>query len=129
MKAGARSSLITVMVVLSAWVTPAIGQDAAKVQAGSYRVVLDNASVRVLEFTGRPGMGVCGSGVHSHPAHLTVLLTPAKVRAREDGKVVVLEFKSGDAFWSGPVTHETENVGGAAVRSLIIEVKHPVNGR
>jgi hypothetical protein len=27
------------------------------------------------------------------------------------------------------VTHETENVGGAAVRSLIIEIKQPVRGR
>ena len=107
----------------------AASQDAAKVQPSSYRVVLENDSVRVLEFTGRPGMGVCGSGLHSHPAHLTVLLTPAKVKVTENGKTFVGENKAGDVFWSGPVTHETENVGGAVVRSLIIEIKQPVHGR
>src|SRR6201996_3256162 len=78
----------------------ALSQDAAKVQPSSYRVALENPSVRVLEFTGRPGMGVCGSGVHSHPAHLTVLLTAAKVRVTENGKTFIAENKPGDVFWS-----------------------------
>jgi hypothetical protein len=107
----------------------ALSQDAVKVQPSSYRVALDNSSVRVLEFTGRPGMGVCGSGLHSHPAHLTVLLTAAKVRVTQNGKTFVVENKPGDVFWSEAVTHETENVGGAPVRSLIVELKHPVDGR
>ena len=69
------------------WVPgPLRAQDASKVQPSAYRVVQDNASVRVLEYTSRPGMGVCGSGMHSHPAHLTILLTPAKVRVTEKGK-------------------------------------------
>jgi beta-alanine degradation protein BauB len=108
---------------------PALGQDAAMVQPSSYRVVLENDNVRVLEFTGRPGMGVCGSGLHSHPAHLTVLLSAAKVKITEGGKTFIAENKPGDVFWSDAVTHETENVGGSAVRSLIIELKHPVHGR
>ncbi len=66
-------------------------QDAARIQPSSYRVRLDNDKVRVLEFTGRPGMGVCGAGVHSHPAHLTVLLTPAHVRVRVGGKVTTVD--------------------------------------
>ncbi len=107
----------------------AFGQDAVKVQPGSYRLVLENASVRVLEYNGLPGMGVCGTGVHSHPAHLTVLLTPARVRVTEAGRTFVATSPMGDVFWSPAVTHETENVGGANVRSLIVEVKAPVNGR
>ena len=55
---------------------PAEAQDAARVQPQSYRVVLENDRVRVLEFNAKPGMGVCGVGMHSHPAHLTVLLSP-----------------------------------------------------
>jgi hypothetical protein len=105
------------------------GQDAAKVQPASYRVVLENDSVRVLEFTGRPGMGVCGSGLHSHPAHLTVLLTPAKVKVTENGKTFIAQNKAGDVFWSEATTHETENVSGATIRSLIIELKKPAHGR
>jgi hypothetical protein len=107
----------------------AFGQDATRVQPGSYRVVLDNASVRVLEYNGRPGMGVCGAGVHSHPAHLTVLLTPATVKVTQGGKTFTATNKTGDVFWSEPVTHETENIGGANVRSLIIELKAPARGR
>jgi hypothetical protein len=74
-------------------------------------------------------MGICGVGQHSHPAHLTVLLTPAKVRVKENGKVFVAENKTGDVFWSEAVTHETENITGANVRALIIEIKAPVRGR
>jgi hypothetical protein len=107
----------------------AFGQDALKVQPGSYRLVLENKSVRVLEYNGLPGMGVCGTGLHSHPAHLTVLLSPARVRVTEGGKTFIATSPMGDVFWSPAVTHETENVGSANVRSLIIEVKAPVNAR
>ena len=108
--------------------TSAVALDPVRVQPNAYRVVLDNAKVRVLEYNGRPGMGVCGNGMHSHPAHLTVLLTAARVRVRENGKVFVVEQRPGDVFWSGPVTHETENIGGANVRSLIVELKSPARG-
>ena len=103
-------------------------QDAAKVQPSSYRVALENNRVRVLEYNGLPGMGVCGTGVHSHPAHLTVRLTPAKVKVTQNGRTVEIENKLGDVFWSEAQTHETENIGGANVRSLIIELKDPVRG-
>ena len=109
-------------------ISPATAQDAARIQPGSYQVRLDNAQVRVLEFTGRPGMGVCGTGVHSHPAHLTVLLTPAHVRETIRGQVRTVNLPVGATFWSPAVTHETENVGGAPVRSLIVELK-PQPGR
>ena len=107
----------------------ASAQDAAKVQPSSYRVVLENDRVRVLEYNGEPGMGVCGTGTHSHPAHLTVRLSPAKVKITENGRSTVVDNKVGDVFWSEAVTHETENVGGANVRSLIIEIKDPPHGR
>ncbi len=98
-------------------------QDATKAQPGNYKVVLDNAEVRVLQYNSRPGMGVCGDGIHSHPAHLTVLLTPAKVHVIENGHDLIVTQKQGEVFWSGPVTHETENLSGADVQCLIIELK------
>ncbi len=102
---------------------PAEAQDAAHAQPGNYKVVLDNAEVRVLQYYSRPGMGVCGDGIHSHPAHLTVLLTPAKVHVIENGHDLIATQKQGDVFWSGPVTHETENLSGADVQCLIVELK------
>jgi hypothetical protein len=102
----------------------ALAQDAAKMQPGSYRVVLENDRVRVLEFNSRPGLGVCGQGMHSHPAHLTVALSPAKVRVKlPDGKTLVGENRTGDVFWSEAETHETENITGKDVRALLIELK------
>lgn len=99
-------------------------QDATAVQPRAYKVVLDNEMVRVLEFNSKPGMGICGNGMHSHPAHLTVALTPAKVRVRlPDGKEIVAENKAGDVFWAEAETHETENITGRNVRALIVELK------
>lgn len=102
----------------------AAAQDASKVQSRAYRVAFENDRVRVLEFNSRPGMGVCGNGTHSHPAHLTVALTAAKVRVKlPDGRSIVAENKPGDVFWSEAETHETENIGGQDARALIIELK------
>jgi hypothetical protein len=119
-----RSVVLGVGLSLAAF-SSAPGQDAARMQPRSYRVVLENDSVRVLEFNSRPGRGVCGDGVHSHPAHLTVALSPAKVRVRAGGKTFVATNKLGDVFWSEAETHETENLSGANIRALIIEIKAP----
>ena len=99
-------------------------QDAARMQPRAYRVVLENDRLRVVEFNSKPGMGICGTGMHSHPAHLTVALSPAKVRVKlPDGKVFEPENKLGDVFWTEAETHETENLTGHNVRALIIELK------
>ena len=102
----------------------ASAQDAATVQPRAYKVVFENDRMRVLEFNSKPGMGVCGNGMHSHPAHLTVALSTAKARIRlPDGKVFVGENKLGDVFWSEAETHETENITGRNVRALMVELK------
>jgi quercetin dioxygenase-like cupin family protein len=108
----------------AALVDSAEGQDAATVQPESYKVVLNNNRVRALEFTSRPGFGICGIGRHSHPAHLTVLLSDARAKVTENGKTFEVSNKLGDVFWSEAVTHEVENIAGHNVRALLIEVKN-----
>jgi hypothetical protein len=103
-------------------------QDAAKVQPRAYKVAFENDKLRVLEFNSRPGMGVCGQGLHSHPAHLTVTLTAGKARVKQDGKVFTAENKAGDVFWSEAETHEVENVSGRDMRALIVELRGPCKG-
>jgi hypothetical protein len=100
-------------------------QDAVKSQPQSYRVAFENDRVRVLEYNGRPGMGVCGDGMHSHPAHLAVLLSTGKVRIKTpDGKVEVnSDMPVGAVSWGNAETHEVENIGGSNVRMLLIELK------
>jgi len=101
-------------------------QDPAKVMPRAYRIALENDRVRVLEFTGRPGMGICGEGMHSHPAHLTVVLSDWEGRVstrgspERDGS-----RKAGDVFWSEAETHKVENTGKTTSRVLIIELKDP----
>ena len=106
---------------------PAEAQDATDVQPSNFRIVLENDSIRVLEFHSKPGLGVCGTGIHSHPAHLTVLLTAAKVRDTRDGRTIIVSNQPGDAFWLPPITHETENLGKSEIRALIVEIKSPVS--
>jgi hypothetical protein len=90
----------------------ASAQDPAKVMPRAYRVAFENDKLRVLEFTGRPGMGICGEGMHSHPARLTVALSNWKGRATTpDGTMRDRERKLGDVFWSEAVTHKPENTG------------------
>lgn len=104
----------------------AAGQDAARTQPQAFRVVLENDSVRVLEFVSRPGRELCGVGKHSHPAHLTIALSDAKVRVTlPDGNKIVVGNKLGDVMWNEAETHATENVGGNNVRALIVEIKQP----
>jgi hypothetical protein len=120
-----RNVLLAVLAALTA-ADAAQAQDAASVQPRAYRVAFENDKLRVLEFNSRPGMGVCGNGMHSHPAHLTIALSPAKVRVKlPDGKSFVGENKVGDVFWSDAETHETENVFGRDMRALIVELKAP----
>ena len=66
-----------------------LAQDAATSDPRSFRVVLDNERVRVLEYKSGPGFSVCGQGVHYHPERVTVTLTDAKV------KITNTEGKSG----------------------------------
>ena len=101
-------------------------QDATKVMPRTYRVAFENDRVRVLDFTGRPGMGICGQGMHSHPAHLTVVLADwVGKAATPDGKTVQRARKLGDVFWSEAETHKVENTGKTNSRVLIIELKSP----
>lgn len=116
--------LVTVLLPALAMAPVAQAQDATKIQPHAYKVVLENDHVRVLEYSSRPGMGICGEGQHSHPAHLTITLTEAHARVtKEDGKVITVSNKVGDVFWSEANTHEVENIGGRNVRALIVELK------
>lgn len=102
----------------------AAAQDAAATDPRSYRVVLDNDKVRVLEYRSRPGLGVCGQGLHYHPAHVTVSLTGAKIkRTQDDGKVVFAEVPPGHVFYAEAETHSAEVIGGLNTRTYIVELK------
>lgn len=99
-------------------------QDATRADPRSYRVALENDRVRVLEYKSRPGMGVCGEGLHYHPAHVTVVVAGGKVKVKTpEGKTEIVNIPSGTVLWEEPVTHSAENVGGAGARCYLVELK------
>lgn len=104
----------------------AAAQDPTRVMPRAYRVAFENDRVRVLDFVGRPGMGICGEGMHSHPAHLTVVMTDWQgVVSTPDMAAKPRQRKFGDVFWSEAETHKVENTGKANSRVLIVELKTP----
>src|SRR5665213_3192144 len=89
-------------------------QDAARVDPRNYRVVFENKKVRVLDYASQPGSGVCGVGKHWHPDHVTVQMTPVKVKVTDAAsKTQILDVPAGAIFFEPAVTHTTENVGGS----------------
>ena len=99
-------------------------QDAAKINPRSYRVMLENDSVRVLEYRSLPGLGVCGQGKHFHPAHLVVAMSDGRFKVTtEDDKLITGDQKSGAVFWEPAVTHSVENISGRPMRAHMVEIK------
>ena len=102
----------------------ALAQDAPTVAPRSYRVVVENERVRVLEYKSRPGMGVCGQGMHSHPDHVTVSLTGAKLRvSTPNGKPTFEDIAPGTVFFAPAEIHSAEIIGGSGTRTYILELK------
>ena len=126
MKSVNRTTRREVLAMLAAFgvTSDALAQDAVTADPRSFRVVLENERVRVLEYKSGPGFSVCGQGLHYHPERVTVTLTDAKVKVTNaEGKSVVREFPSGQVFFAPAETHSTENVGGSGTRIYIIELK------
>lgn len=99
-------------------------QDAVTSEPRSFRVILENDTVRVLEYRSGLGLGVCGQGMHYHPERVTVSLTGAKAKiTNAEGKTVVRDIPVGHIFFSPAETHTTENIGGSGTRTYIIELK------
>jgi len=102
----------------------ALAQDAVTADPRSFRIVLENDRVRVLEYRSGPGLGVCGQGMHYHPERVTVTLTDAKVRlTNAQGTAVVRDIAAGQVFFAPAETHSVENIGGSGTRIFIIELK------
>lgn len=123
---GGRREALRLLAVLGigAGAETAMAQDATRTEPRSYKVLFENDKVRVLEYVSRPGIGVCGTGKHSHPDHVTVTLTPAKVKlTTADGKVQVHALPAGSTFWEPASTHAAENVGGSGSRMVLVEIK------
>ena len=103
----------------------AMAQDAAKVAPESYKVLLENDRVRVLEYRSKPGTK---NAMHSHPDNVVYPLTSAKFKfTLPDGKTFDIEASANEVLFHEAETHATENVGGTEAHGLLIELKSPLN--
>ncbi len=108
-------------VLLAALPLAAAAQDPVKVDAGHYKVLLDNASVRVLKVAVPAGDK---SPMHSHPDAILVPLASAKARfTLPDGKTQDMEVVKETAAWTPAGTHSPANVGTTAVDAILVEFK------
>lgn len=98
------------------------GQDPLTVNSKTIALKLENARVRVLEATLKPGDK---EKTHSHPAYVIYVIEGGKVRNHaSDGAVVEAEFKTGDVIYRDPITHWAENIGNTTIRLVLVELKN-----
>ena len=98
-----------------------VTQDPLVVNSKTIALKLENARVRVLEATLKPGDK---EQLHSHPAYVIYVIEGGKVRTHGvDGNVVEADFKTGDVIYRDPVRHWAENIGKTTIRLELVELK------
>jgi beta-alanine degradation protein BauB len=95
--------------------------DAVKVAPDSYKVVLENDTVRVLEVRIKQG---AKSAMHSHPRSVAICLNDQRLKFTfPNGKTEDADLKRGQAVWLDGLSHAVENVGNEDVSSVVVELK------
>jgi len=99
-------------------------QDPVTVAPHNFTVLLENASVRVLDFHSKSGDKI---PMHSHPAYVTYSLSGSgkTVFTAPDGKTTEQPSKTGQVRWHDAETHATEYIGTGGAHVLLVELKAP----
>jgi quercetin dioxygenase-like cupin family protein len=120
-------SHVSIVSLVLLWSGAALAQDAVKTDPAHYKVVLENASVRILRINYAPG----GKSImHSHPDAIVIPLSPSKVRfALPDGKSQDSDLANESAMYTPAGTHNPTNVGTGPVDALLVEFKSKTPGK
>ena len=95
--------------------------DAVKVAPDSYKVVLENDAVRVLEVRIKQGTK---SEMHSHPKSVAICINDQRLRFTfPNDKTEDADLKRGQTVWLDGISHAVENVGTEDVSSVVVELK------
>jgi quercetin dioxygenase-like cupin family protein len=116
------SFVVMVVSLLLAGAGTASAQDVMAVAANHYKVLVENAHVRVVENTLAPGEK---DPMHTHAAGWYYVTKPGTMKiVHADGKVDTWEAKAGEAGWmEAEAPHTSENVGKATMGYILVEVK------
>jgi quercetin dioxygenase-like cupin family protein len=122
MKVSVRVTTGVALLVLSAFcAATATAQDPVRVAPGMYKVRLNNARVRVLEVTGKPGQK---AAMHRHPDYVVYSIGDGRTRFTDaKGATTEAELKDGIAMWRGAETHASEAV--TDIHAMLFELKGP----
>jgi hypothetical protein len=88
----------------------------------AYRVLFENARVRVLEYSDVPGHRTTP---HQHPDSVMVTLSAFRRRLGSDGREIDVEIPAGVARWLSAQEHYGENIGGTPTHTIFVELKEP----
>jgi quercetin dioxygenase-like cupin family protein len=95
--------------------------DAVKVAPDSYKVVLENDQIRVLDVRIKQG---AKSEMHSHPRSVAICLNDQRLKFTfPNGKTEQTDLKRGQAVWLDGLSHAVENIGTEDVSSVVVELK------
>jgi len=101
-----------------------LAQSPVETDGDKYKVVMENAQVRVLEYKDLPGEK---THEHRHPAFVLYAVSAFKRKIHlPDGKVLTREFKAGDVMYSPEQVHIGENVGTTPTHVIMVELKTPL---
>ena len=116
---GFNAALVFSFVAL--WSATGLAQDPVKVDPAHYKLVMENASVRVLKIDYAPGSK---SPMHQHPDAIVVPLAAAKVTfTLPDGTAQDSDMASESAMYTPAGPHSPANVGTGRINALLVEFK------
>ncbi len=110
---------VAAVLVLAAGTAQA--QDPVKVAPNNFKVLLDNAHVRVLDFHAKAGEKI---PMHSHPALIIYSFVTGKTKnTSPSGETSVRDNQAGQAVWRDAESHASEMMGPGEAHALLIEMK------
>jgi beta-alanine degradation protein BauB len=99
----------------------ALAQDAVKADPKHYKVITENAQVRVLRIHYGPHET---SVRHSHPDAVVTYLNDGRMKMLlGNGKTVVSSGKAGDAIYTPAGTHTPTNMSDKPFDAVLVELK------
>jgi len=99
----------------------ALAQDAVKVDPKHYRVLVDNAQVRVLRIHYGPHET---SVRHSHPNSVVTYLTDGRIKMLlGNGKTIMSNGKAGEAQYAPAGVHTPTNMSDKPFEAVLVEMK------
>ncbi len=87
-----------------------------------YRVLFENARVRVLEYRDAPGDVTTP---HRHPDSVMVTLSAFSRRLSAGGQTADVDMPTGVARWLSAQEHQGQNIGSSPTHALFVELKEP----